>query len=63
MTTFTTEALSRFDVVAVQNGWLLTVCRGNGYVGEQFVFSSMDDLADWLKVQACKLPEPLQWQK
>lgn len=56
MTTFTTEPLSRFDVTQVQNGWILVCHRGLGNMGEQFVFTTMQDLADWLKVQVTKAP-------
>lgn len=49
------EQLQRFDARIVENGWLVTVspaCMGE--MGQQYVFRTLEEMADWLKVQVTR---------
>lgn len=48
--------MTNFKARQVENGWVVTVNAEFGCTGPEFVFRSLDDLADWLKVQVVKEP-------
>lgn len=45
------NALTNFTARMVENGWIVTVDGSMGCLGTNYVFTTLDELADWLKVQ------------
>lgn len=39
---------SRMQIEEVENGWIVEVGSGMGYVGRRYVFSTLSGLAQWL---------------
>lgn len=50
------QAIERFYVKQVANGWVLdfNVHFGSGSYGDQYVFRTLPELADWLKLQVVR---------
>ncbi len=50
------ESLTNFKAKQVQNGWIVTTNAEIGCMGPEYVFCTLTDLAEWLKVQVHKDP-------
>lgn len=48
------ETLNNFSAHQVENGWIVEVGGGIGCCGKKYVFGSLGELAEWLKVQVVR---------
>lgn len=48
------EPLKLFKAAQVANGWIVSVNCGINTIGTEYVFRTLDELADWLKVQVVR---------
>lgn len=49
------EQLLSFNAQIVENGWIVRVNNpAPGYIGKEYIFRTLEDLADWLKVQVTR---------